>query len=678
MKSHIKRRVEKIHLNDFNGYMPLFEAISNSIQAIDDKARTKETEFKGIIKIFLSRKNLDENTLPLNMKAEDYKTLNIKTITIYDNGIGFSKENFDSFVTYDSPYKKDRGGKGEGRLYWLAQFDNVKIESVYKEENATNKRNFEFSLLDNGVDDKNHNVEKISQQTESFSRIHLCKLKPKFAKLYNVSLENLANRIITHFLCYFLGDNNCPQIILEDEFESININSQFNALLLNKEVTESRFVIEEHTFSLDYLKIKSSTKNIHKLHICADNREVKSYLLKDYIPNFAGSLKENENSFYYQVMLSGDYLNKTLKSDRSGFYTDNSSLMLNTDTILEKAIEQIKIDLSDDIRKVEENKIKRIKNHISKNSPQYRILMNDKYRQVLEKINPNDTGTKLELALYDQYYKINREAKRTSNELLSNLSKNMDNMNELKEFQENFKNYVEQINDVGKSKLADYVAYRKAILELLSKLQKKNSAGKYPLEKAIHEIIFPMNTTSDDIDYEKHNLWTIDERLAYHYYLASDKKLSKIECIESNSDERPDILIYNNPFLFTENESITTATIIEFKRPERDDYTKEENPIDQIIDYVKELRKSQIKDKDGETINLSDSTPVYAYIISTLTPKLIELAEDSGYLSPSPDKLGYFGFHRTHKIYFEIISYKKMIQDAKARNKILFSKLNLI
>ena len=79
--------------------------------------------------------------------------------------------------------------------------------------------------------------------------------------------------------------------------------------------------------------------------------------------------------------------------------------------------------------------------------------------------------------------------------MLAGLSKKLDDVQELKEFQENFKGYVEQINDVGKSKLADYVAYRKAILELLSKLQKKNNESKYPLEKAIHEIIFPMNTT---------------------------------------------------------------------------------------------------------------------------------------------------------------------------------------
>lgn len=44
-------------------------------------------------------------------------------------------------------------------------------------------------------------------------------------------------------------------------------------------------------------------------------------------------------------------------------------------------------------------------------------------------------------------------------------------------------------------------------------------------EKNIHQLIFPMTKTSDDIDYLQHNLWIIDEKLAYHHYLASDMKI---------------------------------------------------------------------------------------------------------------------------------------------------------
>jgi hypothetical protein len=213
-------------------------------------------------------------------------------------------------------------------------------------------------------------------------------------------------------MCYFLNKESCPQIILEDDFDSININSHFNDLLLNEQITESKFDIDDREFLLCYLKLKSSTKNIHKLHLCADNREVKSVNLKDYIPNFMSIFKENDNGYYYQIILTGEYLNQSLNGDRSSFYIDNASLMLNTETIIEFAIKQIKKDLSFEIKRIEESKIKKIKNHINRNSPQYRILMSDKYKDFLENINPTSSGTKLEMELYDQYYQINRDAKK--------------------------------------------------------------------------------------------------------------------------------------------------------------------------------------------------------------------------------------------------------------------------
>ena len=136
-------------------------------------------------------------------------------------------------------------------------------------------------------------------------------------------------------------------------------------------------------------------------------------------------------------------------------------------------------------------------------------------------------------------------------------------------------------------------------------------------------------------------------------------------------------IIRQTVFSISDNESNTALTIFEFKRPERDDYTDEENPILQVINYVKDLRISKIHDKNGETINIAENTPIYAYIICTLTPKMREVAVDQYDFVVLPDGNGYIGYHKTHKIYFQIISYKKMIHDAKDRNKILFDKLNI-
>jgi hypothetical protein len=43
----------------------------------------------------------------------------------------------------------------------------------------------------------------------------------------------------------------------------------------------------------------------------------------------------------------------------------------------------------------------------------------------------------------------------------------------------------------------------------------------------------------------------------------------------------------------------------------------------------------------------------------------------------TPDNLGYYDFNEALNAYYEILSYEKILGDAKKRNRILFEKLNL-
>jgi prophage antirepressor-like protein len=82
-----------------------------------------------------------------------------------------------------------------------------------------------------------------------------------------------------------------------------------------------------------------------------------------------------------------------------------------------------------------------------------------------------------------------------------------------------------QVNELGKAELAKYVTHRRTILDLvLQSLKRVRADDKYPFEKILHKMIFPMGETSRDIFFEQQNLWIIDERLCYHTILTSDKK----------------------------------------------------------------------------------------------------------------------------------------------------------
>ena len=75
-------------------------------------------------------------------------------------------------------------------------------------------------------------------------------------------------------------------------------------------------------------------------------------------------------------------------------------------------------------------------------------------------------------------------------------------------------------------------------------------------------------------------------------------------------------------------------------------------------------------------ISLREDTHFYAYIICDLTPDIQNFAVNSSLIS-TPDLQGYFGFNPGLKTYIEVLSFSKLIRDAKQRNRILFKKLGI-
>lgn len=193
----------------------------------------------------------------------------------------------------------------------------------------------------------------------------------------------------------------------------------------------------------------------------------------------------------------------------------------------------------------------------------------------------------------------------------------------------------------------------------------------------VHSLIYPMRATSEDVEFSKQNLWVVDERLAYHWYLASDRTLSSLKVVNAKGGDEPDIVVFNTPRAFTESTSpYQSVVLVEFKRPERNEYpTKEEDPVEQILRYVRKIKAGEAKDKDGKTFTVS-TIPFYAYILCSLTPRMRSIAENRDF-TRMPDNEGYFLYHQNAGCYIEIMSYDKVLNDAKKRNRAFFERLQL-
>ncbi|MCZ7603069.1 MAG: DUF4263 domain-containing protein [Melioribacteraceae bacterium] len=666
MQINILGRIKNVSLPISKPLFPLFEAVINSIHAIED------TEVKkGEINIYIERDDTQEV-----LDDSDIEQYPIRSFTIVDNGVGFNKSNYESFLTADSTYKAEKGAKGVGRFIWLKAFSKVHINSCFADNGKFYKRDFDFVLTETGIE--NHKLDEIKKPANN-TRVELIDFNPDFQKTCPKSREIIGKRLIEHSLVYFLSKN-CPKINLYDGGTKQSLNEQFEKqfkTFLKDEIVE----VESEKFNITHLRLYGSDENNHYIHYCANNRDVLQENLSRYVPDLTRKIRdENDKPFVYTAYVSGEYLDERVNTERThfDFPQDEDSLFpgeISRTVLTKNIVSTSKNILSPFLTKIREEKSNHIERFVKNKAPQYRATL--KYQaEFIENIPSDLPDEKLEVELHKATQKIEIRLKEQSNEILkTDLSK----IEDIDEYKIQYKKFIQEFNDLGKSQLAHYIIHRKLILDLLSKnLQKDAEADKYTLEESVHEIIFPLRRTSDEIDYESQNLWIIDEKLAYHKYLASDIPLSKVELLDSEEKKRPDIIIFNEPIAFVEDlPPYSSIVIIEFKRPMRKDFSLEEdNPISQIYNYVEMIKSDKKNDINGRPITVTENTPFYGYVICDLTPKIKEIAKYFD-LIKAPDNLGYFGYNKELKTYVEIISYDKLLSDAHKRNKVLFNKLNL-
>lgn len=138
-------------------------------------------------------------------------------------------------------------------------------------------------------------------------------------------------------------------------------------------------------------------------------------------------------------------------------------------------------------------------------------------------------------------------------------------------------------------------------------------------------------------------------------------------------------MVFENALAMRGESQDEPIIIVEFKRPGRDDFTGNTNPVAQILDYVDIFRSgSAIKDNKGNLIRrINMSTRFVCYIVADFTNTLIKVARSSIANHPTADGRGYFGTSIPHNATVEILPYEKIVSDAKIRNEAFFRQLGL-
>lgn len=677
--TNLRNRVKKLYLPKTKALYPLFEVISNSIHAIQEQQILKP-DFKGKIKIMAIR-NGDVEALKQISNIEEYP---INSFEIVDNGIGLNEENIKSFSEFDSEKKAEIGGKGVGRLICLKAFKKLSVESIYKSDITFKMLHFDYKKSKEGFDNFKDNLN--TTKTSTGTKVVLSQYEDNYDKSVPKSLSEIARQIITHFQLYFIQKIE-PEIIISNQDDvEINLNNLF-LKDFEKEILEDVFEISNQTFKI--FISKSHKAKSHKIHYCAHERTVKDEGLSKYLVDLNNKItSETEEGYFFQVFVIGDYLNKNVNEARTSFnFTieeDEEEIDFKEITlskIRKQTILSIEKLLNDFLKKVRTEKLATYYPIIEEEYPNYHSVIHYN-KEKIEKLPAGLSKHELDLKLYEIESDWRIEVKTKGIELIDK-KKDITNLEEYKEL---YGDFLSQFNEIGQSDLTRYVIHRRAVIDLLDKLIELNELEKFANEDIVHSLFFPIRETGKTVTTEKQNLWLLDERLTYNSLLASDKLFQHIEEIDSDSTKRSDIVIkkeevFENATLFSEDKyPFESFTIVEFKKPERDNYkhgTYKDDPIKQVRTYIEEIIEGNQKIK-GKRIEANKLTPFYCYIVADKTPSLDKILKYEGF-DPTPDGLGAFKFYNTEtsRAYIEVLPFKKIIKDSKQRNKILFDQLKM-
>ena len=98
--------------------------------------------------------------------------------------------------------------------------------------------------------------------------------------------------------------------------------------------------------------------------------------------------------------------------------------------------------------------------------------------------------------------------------------------------------------------------------------------------------------------------------------------------------------------------------------------------MDQVLEYIELISDGRASTRKGRPIVPTAATYFFGYVICELG-SLLKRTLTRKTMRETPDGRGMFGFFPDHRAYIEVISYEKMLDDARKRNRILFEKLHL-
>ena len=431
------------------------------------------------------------------------------TISIEDNGDGFTEQNFTNFSKTGK--RKDLKHKGVGRVVFLNYFRQVKIESIY----GQHKREF---IYDSSFTNKS-SIYKLDNPQKNSTKLVFSGFSDNVVHSYSYLIpEKLGERIMLHFLLRLYDMQNTQR----DFCISIGLNAK-------EENPAQGFVSGEYSITPQKLTpLKHAKLDSEDLTLFNNHLDIFYFIRSGTTTHYVTTGIEIDGRTAELELIDAKMIpagHQILFLARSEYFTSKIDMARTTPKLSDSDSRIVKRVLQKGITKVlsEElpafrEKQQKIKNNFSQRYPfltgyfeDDSIGLVDENKSLIAAQNKflNDQKSVLEAdALDDELY-----------EKSLNLSSRV---------------------------LTQYILYRNFIIQKLKSMNPENS------EEDIHNLILPKRKIISSEDFHQqiynNNVWLLDDKYMSFSTILSDEEMYKLidviaEPEELNDTKRPDIAI---------------------------------------------------------------------------------------------------------------------------------------
>ncbi len=625
----------KLKVNEENCLLPIYEAVSNAIYSAQMKWGADVAE-KGKVQV-------------------DIRTTNFEA-HISDNGAGLDDINFGHFLTPFTGFRLKKGGKGFGRFIAFKVFDDIAYASRYDGATGRENRAFTFDInKEPQIDGSISSPPQVNFETGCVVRYRAP--KEEFEKaIESLEGEEIVERTIRYFLPFFLSDEMPDLKILVDgaSFDTRSHFSEFFTPEIDKTI-DIDLGSETREFKIDISRVKR--ERLFKEHMTllfADGRIIGSgRKIAGKIGNQFFESPEGDKQIYI-ASVRGEFLDDRANTARTEIEATKEEIDAIVDQVAKFILEKEK----EFVERHRTSQSKSVANALIRN-PLLRSALRGK--PISEYVANKPMSWKAEEFVSDLALQRLRDQNNWQKEFEAGL-KAPEKLVEMRE------KITEHLDEENKDALASYVAHRKSVIELTDAILGYQADGRMSPEDMLHDLVHPRYEDSETTKFYQHNLWLLDERLAFFTYCSSDR--TNHGGRRQQGDKVADLVLFEDCSIFREGDQ-GAVVLIEFKKPGRNDYkfgVAKADPIQQVIDTAVKIRdEGRIISKSGRTIAVEKGTRVYAYLVADMEPTLRSICENHD-MHDTWDNSGYYLYHSRKDMFVEVISYSKMLEDAKKRN----------